>query len=315
MNIDDGIHQEENQNQFINNQAINNIYLYNNEEFNYIIRYRKITISFLVILVIKTSFLIYIYFFPNYEKFTFQPELIIKYNQYYRCITRYFINFGFCHLLLELFIINVMCLLIENILGTLFTIILIFISLILISLVNLILIELLKWLIKYNNYKNFFEISYEGGLTPLFFTLYSFYFSFDRNSTIIFFVCYIFMIRAKNSENLILLILIFFTPNNSIYGNMSGIITAHILKCFKKFLLPKMIWIKEIENKLFLYKFFPLYRYISEENPIMIKIINEFDMNFLLYELNSFNELENGQQMTELTLLSSENDSNNPNTS
>ena len=76
-----------------------------------------------------------------------------------------------------------------------------------------------------------------------------------------------------------------------------------------------MIWIKEIENKLYLYKLFPLYRYISEENPIMIKIINEFDINFALNELNTSNDLDNGQQMTELTLLSSENENNNHNNS
>ena len=315
MNIDNNIHQEDNQNQYRNNQDVNNIYLYNNEEFTYILRYSKITISFLIIFFIKLFFFIYIYFFENYEKFVFQPELIIKYNQYYRFITRYFVNFGFGHLLIELFVINSMCILFENILGTLFTIILIFISLVLISLINLILIELVKYLSKFSNNKNYLEFEYEGGLTPLFFTLYSFYFSFNRNSNILFFVLFIFIVKARNSEYLWLLILIFFTPNNSIYGNISGIITAYILKCCKKYILPQMIWIKEIENKLYLYKLFPLYRYISEENPIMIKIINEFDINFALNELNTSNDLDNGQQMTELTLLSSENENNNHNNS
>ncbi len=47
----------------------------------------------------------------------------------------------------------------------------------------------------------------------------------------------------------------------------------------------------------------------------MIKIINKFDINFFLYELNGSNDLDNGQQMTELTLLSSETENNNHNNS
>ena len=154
-------------------------------------------------------------------------------------------------------------------LGTLFTIILIFVSLIIISIVNLGLIELTKYLFNIAKHKSNIDNEYEGGLTPLFFTLYTFYFSFEGNSNKIFFFLFIFIIRAKHSEYFLFLILIFFTPNNSIYGNFSGILTAYFLKCFKKFLLPKIIWIKEIETILFLYKLFPLYRYISEEQRII----------------------------------------------
>ena len=54
-------------------------------------------------------------------------------------------------------------------------------------------------------------------------------------------------------------------------------------------------------------KLFPLYRFINEENPIMKKILGEFD------KYKEGDDNENGQQMTELTLLSTENAENNEN--
>ena len=44
----------------------------------------------------------------------------------------------------------------------------------------------------------------------------------------------------------------------------------------------------------------------------MKKILIEFDNN-LINELNEYDDMENGQQMTELTLLSSESDNINNN--
>ena len=76
---------------------------------------------------------------------------------------------------------------------------------------------------------------------------------------------------------------------------------------FKRIFLPRIIWIKNIENKLRLNKFFPFYRHITDENPIMKKILNEFDKS------KDGDDAENGQQMTELTLLSTENIENNEN--
>ena len=313
MNLDNNNnHQEENQNQFLNIEVINNNSLYNQEEFNYSLRYTKITLSFIIILFIKLIFIIYFHFFENSDNFLYHQDIIISYNQYYRCITRYFINFGYCHLIIELILAYILFFLYENMIGTLFTIILIFVSFIIISIVNLGLIELTKFIFNITSHKSNIDNEYEGGLTPLFFTLYTFYFSFEGNSNKIFFFLFIFIVRAKHSEYLLFLILIFFTPNNSIYGNFSGILTAYFLKSLKKYLLPKIIWIKEIETVLFLYKLFPLYRYINEENPIMKKILYEFDIDSV-NELNLIGELENGQQMTELTLLSSENENSNHN--
>ena len=75
MNLDNNNnnHQEENQNQFLNIEVINNNSLYNHEEFNYSIRYTKITLSFIIILFIKLIFIIYFQFFESSDNF-----LIIK---------------------------------------------------------------------------------------------------------------------------------------------------------------------------------------------------------------------------------------------
>ena len=296
---------EENENQILNNDIHNTNSLYNNEEFFYSLKYTKITLSFMIIIFLKIIFTIYFHYSQNSENFLFQYYIITVKSQYYRCVTRYFINFGFCHFIIEIIISYIFCYFFENMIGTLFTIIMIFTSFVLISMVNLSFLKLSEYFLKMNNHHNEFENLYEGGLTPLFFTLYTFYFSFEGNSGKIFFVFFIFVIRAKHSEYILIIILAFFTPNNSQFGNISGILTGYILKLFKNFLLPKIIWIKEIEKLLNLYKLFPLYRYITEENPIMKKIINEYD-NDLLNDSLSFDDSENGQQMSEL--ISSEND-------
>ena len=77
---------------------------------------------------------------------------------------------------------------------------------------------------------------------------------------------------------------------------------------FKKIFLPRILWIINVEKKLeFLNKMFPFYRNLSYDNPIMKKIIIEYDKGC------NCNESDVGQQMTELTLLSSENEANNNN--
>ena len=297
---------EQNGNQLLNNEINNNNNsLYTNEEFIYSLKYTKITLSFIIIITIKILFIIYFHHSKNAEKFMFQYYIIINKNQYYRCITRYFINYGFCHFIIELIVTYFICYYFENMIGTFFTLMFIFISFILISIVNLCFLKLSEHLFKITNHNGEFDNIYEGGLTPLFFTLYTFYFLFDGNSGRIFFIFFIFIIQAKHSEFIFAIILAFFTPNNSPYGNFSGIFTGYILKIFKNLFLPRIVWIKEIEKLLMLNRLFPFYRYITEESPIMKKIINEYD-NDLLSNIISFDDLENGQQMTEL--ISSEND-------
>ena len=145
-------------------------------------------------------------------------------------------------------------------LGTLLTLSIIFVSFILISLVHLLMMKLLIYLFFLMNRRHNLDISYEGGLTPLFFLLYTFYFDFDENNNKIFLFFLIFLVRSRGSEYFILLLLIFFTPNESICGNISGIITAHILMICKKIFLPRISWIKNIGSLFKLNTVFPFYR-------------------------------------------------------
>ena len=301
--------EEENQAQLNNNEvnANNNYVLYNNEEILYSKKYTKITLSFILIFLLKLFFYIYIKYQENTDKFSFDIYLTINYNQYYRFISRYFISYGLAHFLLELYFTYKLCYYFENMLGTLFTLVLILVSLILISFMHIFIIQIIIYLYKNANKIHFLYDNSEGGLTPLFFLLYTFYFSFEENNNKIFILLIIFVVRAKHSEYLLLLVLIFFTPNESLYGNISGMVVAKFLMIFKNYFLPKIIWIKHFEKEFKLNKFFPLFRIINEENPIMKKILDEFDKK------RDGNDEENGQRMTELTLLSTENEENNEN--
>ena len=121
---------------------------------------------------------------------------------------------------------------------------------------------------------NFF---YEGGLTPILFTLLT-YFSLcrkTRNQLISLESFFIF--RTKYSYVYLLGALYFFTPNRTFYGNLSGIIGGHILKKYPKYFLPRIKWIKEIEDCYSLNKIKFLYRYINLSNNKMKDALNEYD--------------------------------------
>ena len=301
---DENIPEEVNENRFENNELNNNNNIYNNEENIYSKKYTKITLSFITIFLLKTFFFLYLLYYQNSDKFIFDYHFIINYGQYYRCITRFFITYGFAHLILELYITYLLSFYFENMLGTLLTLIIIFVSFILISIIQIVIVKMIIYIYSLMNRVYNLDTFYEGGLTPLFFLLYTFYFCFEENNNRIFLLLIIFIVRTRGSEYLILLILIFFTPNETICGNFSGIITAHILMNFKRIFLPKIIWIKNVEKKLKLDNLFPFYRYITDENPIMKKILGEFDKN------KDGDDINNGQNMTELTLLSTENQEN-----
>ena len=304
MNVEDN-REQENQNLLNNNEVNNNNNsIYNNEELNYSKKYTKISLSFIIIILLKIFFYIYISYYQNKDKFVFDFHFIINYNQYYRFITCFFISYGIAHFILEAYITYKLCFYFENMIGTLITLVLIFISFILISVVHLTIMNLLIFLYSLAKRIHHFDLYNEGGFTPLFFLLYTFYFSFEENNSKIFFLLIIFVVKARNSEYILLLLLIFFTPNETIIGNISGIISANILMKLKKVFLPKIIWIKHFEKQLGFNKLFPFYRYLNEDNPIMKKIIGEFDKD------NGVDDNENGQQMTELTLLSTENQEN-----
>ena len=74
-----------------------------------------------------------------------------------------------------------------------------------------------------------------------------------------------------------LFVLLCFTPNRSFSGNVSGILGGIILKKYPKYFLPKVIWIKDVEDKYSLNKINILYKYINLSNNKMKDVLTEYD--------------------------------------
>ena len=283
-NIENNIN---NNNQNFNNQNING----NNENsnFNFINQFKNVTISFLIFFIIN----IIIYFYSKtipleINKYVFQYSPIIKKSQLYRIITRYFIHFGICHLILELIIFFYLCKLLENLFGTLFTLSLIFISMILDSIIQLLIIPIFLIFMR-GRFANLYNYLYEGGLTPIVFTLLT-YFSLyrkNRNEQITF--EFLFILRAKYSYIYLLGALYFFTPNRTFFGNISGIIGGYVLKNYPNYILPKIKWIKEIEDYYSLNKTKLIYKYIDLTNKKMKQILIEYDRNSIEDIIGNYN--------------------------
>ena len=109
MNINSGennIHNEQdinaiNINNIPNNDSNPNIQNNdNNIIYNFFKNYPNITISFLLFFTINIFLLIYSQIFPiEHSNFIFQYRPIVSKYQIYRIVSRYFIHFGFAHLI------------------------------------------------------------------------------------------------------------------------------------------------------------------------------------------------------------------------
>lgn len=271
------------ENDNINQNNLNNIVnsnnQNNNQDLNNIIvkSSKNITISFLIFLIINIIIYLYSKIIPiKIYKYVFQYLPIIESYQFYRVITRYFIHFGIFHLLLELSALFYLCNIFENSFGTLLTLSIIFLSMILDSFIQLLIIPTFAMFLR-GRFSILYNFFYEGGLTPILFTLvtYSSLYHKNRNQIISFETLFIF--RAKYLYLYLLGALYFFTPNRTFYGNISGIIGAFILKNYSKYLLPRIKWIKEIEDYYSLHKVKLFYRYININNSKMKDILNEYD--------------------------------------
>ena len=270
-----------NNNNNIQENIINNN---NNEEqnYNFILKYREFTISFTIIFIINliiwiTSF----YSELEKQKYVFEVVPIINHHQYYRFITRYFIHFGICHLLLELYITYYLCKYFENTFGSLFTISFILFSMIIVSVVQLLMGSLIVFFI------NLFEIIdnsiiyYEGGLTSVLFALNTYYNLFDHENFEENNIFTFLSGKGKYSSFTMLLVLYFFTPNKTFVGNLSGILSGYFINGFLLCLLPKISWIIGFENLFNLNSDGYFYRYITRKNVLMKSILNQIEPNCL----------------------------------
>jgi len=278
-----------NNNQNNNNNEVN---IQNNQEnniFNILIKYPDITISFLLFLFINIIFYISSYFFEiESPTFIFQYRPIVSKFQYYRIISRYFIHFGFAHFILEQISFFYLCKYFENKFGTLLTLSIIFVSMIIDSIINIIIIPFFSIFLSYR-VSIILDYSFEGGLTPILFTMVTYISLFKKNRQERLLFENFFLLRMKYSYIYLLGILYFFTPNRSFYGNVSGIIGGFLLKNVRNIFLPKLIWIYDIEFKCCFSQIKYLYKKININNSEMRHMLKEYDREsvddiFLNYE-------------------------------
>lgn len=275
-----------------NNQNIQNNR--NNNIFNNIfLKYPDITISYLLFFIVNIILIIYSSIFPiEPSNFVFQYRPIISKNQLYRMITRYFIHFGFAHLILEQISFFYLCKYFENKFGTLLTISIIFIGMILDSIINIILIPFFTLFLSYR-VSIILDHSYEGGLTPIIFTMITYFSLFEKNRHERLFLENFFLLRIKYSYLYLLGILYFFTPNRTFYGNVSGIVGGLIIKNYRNILLPKLIWVYDLEDNLGLNKIKSLYKKLNINNNEMRRMLREYDSDSLDEIILNINSLNN----------------------
>ena len=286
INIQNNINNNENLDHQNNNNQLITIFCKN---------FRNTTISFFIFFILNILIYLYSKTIPiETDKYVFQYAPIVHKKQFYRIITRYFVHFGIFHLLLELIAFYYLCQICENIFGTLLTLSIIFISMILDSFIQLLIIPTFSIFLR-GRFSIIYNYFYEGGLTPILFTLLTYFSLYRRNRNQQVALESIYILRAKYSYLYFLGILYFFTPNRTFYGNISGIVSGYILKNYGKYLLPKIKWIKELEDCYSLNKIKIFYRYINVNNNRMKEILNEYDCDSIddIIESNKIDEKNN----------------------
>lgn len=231
-----------------------------------------------IIFYILTSFDILI---PH--KLVFNSKLIFPYNQFYRFISRFFIHFGIWHFFIDFFIFFYLCDFFENLMGTSLCFFFVLISILIISPIEMIINFLFKKMIlfKLKNSALFYG-DFEGGLSPIIFAMYNFYFINKKDHPQEIKEMKFLGMNVKISAFIFMVILHFFTPNSSFYGNFAGIIASFVIRGWREKLLPKAKWIIEIENrwrcglklKLGFYDIKKnFYRKINKRNKVMKKFM------------------------------------------
>ena len=135
--------------------------------------------------------------------------------------------------------------------------------------------------------------SYEGGLTPIIFTMITYYSLFEKNRHERLLLENFFLLRIKYSYLYLLGILYFFTPNRTFYGNVSGIVGRLIIKNYRNILLPKLIWVYDLEDNLGLNKIKSLYKKLNINNNEMRRMLREYDSDSLDEIILNNNSLNN----------------------
>ena len=262
----------------INQNQINN---QDNNTFNIFSKFPEITISYLIFFIINIIIFIYSQFLPlEKTTFVFQYRPVTSKNQLYRLITRYFIHFGFAHLILEQVTFFYLTKYFESKFGTLLTLSIIFVSMMLVSIINILIIPIFSLFLSYR-VSILLDHAYEGGLTPVIFAMVTYFSLFKKNRHERLLLNNFFLLRVKYSYLYLLGILYFFTPNRSFYGNVSGIFGGFILKKYRNIFLPKLSWIFDLEKNSCLNHIKNLYKKININSNEMINMLKEYDKDSL----------------------------------
>ena len=312
-NINNNAQNQNDINNNINNAMNHNQLNFNNANNIHQKKYSRITISFLLILIINLIIEIYSIFSKlNYRKYVFQYSPIHDKNQYYRFISSYFIHYGIWHLMIELFFTYKLCNLFENMLGTIMSICFILISMITNSVLHFFMIPLTMSF--FSVLRNSYDLNYdyESSLTSVLFAITTFYFTFQDKKNKRIDILYTFVLQCKYLSVTMLFVLYIVTPNKSFYSNLSGIISGYVLKFFPHIFLPRVNWIIDFEKKFCtLLQFNTIYRCISFKNSSMKNALSELDTdsfideNLLKNESTNyeslFKNIGNQNQMSELS--------------
>ena len=283
-----------------NNIIINNINNNNEEMNNFLSQYSVFSFSFTIIFIINLIINISLYYYQLEKyKYVFEMDPIMDHAQYYRFITRYFVHFGICHLLIELYITLYLCNYFENMFGTLMSFSFILISMIIDSAIQLFFNLLLYYICNKLNIVDNSIIDYEGGLTPILFSLNTFFYLFEHDYLNEYNIFLFVLGKGKYSSFTILIILYFFTPNRTFMGNLSGICGAYVIKGILSYFLPRVSWIMDFEETFNLNKKSVFYRHITSENILMKNILNQIQPDSVI-DIEIEKEEENNKNIQQI---------------
>ena len=151
------------------------------------------------------------------------------------------------------------------------------------------------------NISDYSLINYEGGLTPILFSLNTFFYLFEHDYLNEYNIFLFVFGQGKYSSLTMLIILYFFTPNRTFMGNLSGICGAYLIKGIFFCFLPRVSSIMGFEETFNLNKKSSFYRHITSDNILMKNILNQLQPDSVMdINLEIEKEEENNRNIQQI---------------
>lgn len=268
-----------------------------------------VSFSFFVLFLITMSTYIYSKMY-SVDRSLYGISLwpVVNKYQFYRIITHYFFYYGFFHMFVNLFFLLFITRAIERLIGTTYAVFFILQTLLLTSVIYLFIMVFLKYLFRILPYPSNFNFNTEIGISPLIFSIYAYYFSFGKNSEKTINILFIVEIRAKYSPLIFVIFIFLLTPNTSIFGHLSGIISAYCIKyIIGKYTMPSNDSVKEFEEKFCCFRTETFCISIIDRSEEFYQLIKEIEKNYKdetkeeIIERNE-NSGRGGQEMEEIPI-------------